>query len=239
MSYPTGAPGGYPGQSTQQNAPVFGRPPQRPNPLGNLSKATLLYLVTTALALVAYFCSFSSSAGGLNIQVMILLAGGLLAVLDLLPKVPDTLAFSTLLSSVGGLAVLASVIEASGGTVPGIQYVILVFAVLQFGVSVVALLMDHEVIKMAPRQAVPFQPGPNPSTTGSFPQTGQGPAQGHPGQPGPQGAPGQPPQPTQFMHQQGQQSPPQPQSTQFMQQPGQLSQPGTPPGGFGNNQQQG
>ena len=248
MSYPTGTPGGYSSQPTQQSAPVFGRPPQRPNPLGDLGLSRLLYLLVAVLSLVAYFCSFTSDASGLSLQVMILLGGGLLAALDLLPKGPDTLVFSTLLSTIGGLGVLAAVIEGSGGTVPTIDIIILVFALLQFLVSVAALLMDHEIVKLAPRQAVPYQPAPSPNATTTFQPAGQpgGPHTGaqqqggpaHPGQPAPGGqqpAPGQTPgQPgAQQPGQPGQYGQPPAQSTQFMQQPGQLGN----PSGFNNGQQ--
>ena len=251
MSYPTGSPGGYSSQPTQQSAPVFGRPPQRPNPLGDLGLPRLMYLLVTVLSLVAYFCSFTSDASGLSIQVMILLAGGLLAALDLLPKGPDTLVFATLLSSIGGLSVLAAVIEGSGGTVPTIDIIILVFALLQLLVAVAALLLDHEIIKLAPRQAVPYQPAANPAATSTFQPAQQPGPQGHPGAqagPGGQGHPGQggpgaqapgqpgspqPGQPGQPGHP-GQYGQPPAQSTQFMQQPGQL---GNPSSGFNNGQQ--
>ncbi|HWC83972.1 MAG TPA: DUF5336 domain-containing protein [Pseudonocardiaceae bacterium] len=197
----------------------------------------LLYLLVAVLSLVAYFCSFTSDASGLSTPVDLLLAGGLLAALDLLPKTPDTLPFATLLSSVGGLAALSAVIEASGGTVPTIAIIILILGLVQFAVSVVALLMEHGVIKLAPKQAVPYQPQNGPST-GSYQQTQQVNPVGQGGPHGQQQGQ-QPGQQGQYGQAQGGQPGNPPQSTQFMQQPGQLGQPGqpgTPPGGFGSQQ---
>ncbi len=231
MSYPTGSPGGYSGQQPQQSAPVFGQPPRRPNPLGSLGLPTLLSGVVAVLALISYFCSFSASAAGLNLEVIILLGGGLLAALDLLPKTPDTLPFAALLSTVGGLAALAAVIQGMSGTVPAIDVIIMVFAVLQLLVSVFALLLDHEIVKLAPRSAVPFS-----AQQTTFTNTGPG-SQQFPAQPGGNQqatthvpyAQAQPPNPREN---------PQPQPTAFMQHPGQLGQPGhTPPGGIGGSPQ--
>lgn len=209
MSYPSGPPGGYSGQPQQQGGPVFGQPPTQSNPLGRLGVPGLLTALVLVLALVVYFCSFSAGAG---LEVMTLLAGGLLAGLNLLPRSPAVLPFATVLSVVGGLTVLASVISNSGGSLPTSTVLILVFGLLQAVASVAALLLDHELIKLAPRTAVPHG-GPGYPPSGGF-------------------APHQPPpgqhQPTQYT---GPVPPPQqqPQSTQFLQQPGQLSQPANPP----------
>ncbi|HEX3788144.1 MAG TPA: DUF5336 domain-containing protein [Pseudonocardiaceae bacterium] len=231
MSYPSGTPGGPPNQATQHVPPVFGQAPRRPGPLDTFGLPGLLCGVVAVLALVSYFCSFTADAAGLDLQVMILLAGGLLAALDLLPKAPDTLPFAALLSTVGGLSVLAAVIQ--GGGANALDVIILIFGLLQFGVSVFALLLDHGVVKMVPKSAVPYQPPQSnyaQQSPGSaqFPQQpGNGPTQ-HVQQPFPPAGGQQPGG-----------APQQPQSTQFLQQPGQLSQqqPGTPPGGFGGSNQ--
>jgi hypothetical protein len=213
MSYPSGPPGGYPGQPPQQpGGPVFGQPPARPNPLGSLGIPGLLVLGTFVLSLVAYFVSFG---GGYGIEVTILLAGGLLAGLSLLPKGPATLPYATVLSVVGGLTELDGVINSSGAKLPTSVILIMVFGLLQAVASVVALLLEHGLIKLAPRPAVPH-PGYPPS--GAFP----GP-QGYPGQQRQQpGQPQQPAQATTYMQ-------PPPQSTQFLQHPGQLNHPSAPP----------
>lgn len=216
MSYPSGPPGGYPGQPPQQGGPVFGRPPAAPNPLGSLGIPGLLTLGIAVLSLAAYFCSFG---GGTGFEMWTLLAGGMLALLSMAPKAPDTLPFAGVLSVVGGLGMLATVI-ASSGSAPTSEILILVFGLLQAVVAVVAVLLHYGMIKLAPRQAVPHNVG----------NYGPGPGYGH-----------QPP-PTGQQHQQHQQAttymtpppPPAPQSTQFLQHPGQLSHPATPPGSNGN-----
>lgn len=208
MSYPSGNPGGYPGPPPQQGAPVFGQPPAPPSPLGALGVPGLLTLAVLVLALVSYFCSFG---GGNGIEVLILLAGGVVAGLDLLPRAPRVLPAATVLSVVGGLGVLAAVVTA--GSVPTTMILILVFGLLQAIASVAALLVAFEVVRFAPRQAVPHAPVYPPS--GNFPQ--QHPQQHGGHQPPPGGgqatmkypAPAQPPA----------------QSTQFLQHPGKLSNP--------------
>jgi Family of unknown function (DUF5336) len=208
MSYPSGHPGGYPGPPPQQGAPVFGQPPAPPNPLGSLGIPGLLTLAVFVLGLVSYFCSFG---GGAGIEVLVLLAGGLLAALDLLPKAPRVLPFATVLSVVGGLGVLAVVVTA--GSVPTTEILILVFGLLQAVASVAALLLAFEVIRLAPKQAVPHAPAYPPS--GAFPQQQPPPHQG-----GHQPPPGGPAT-TKYANP----VPPPPQSTQFLQQPGKLSNP--------------
>jgi hypothetical protein len=216
MSYPSGPPGGYPGQPQQQGGPAFGQPPAAPNPLARLGIPGLLVLGTFVLALVAYFCSFG---GGNGIEVMVLLAGGLLAGLNLLPGGPATLPFAAVLSVVGGLAELDTVINSSGGRSTS-MILILVFGLLQAVAAVVALLLAHGLIKLAPRPAVPH-------AAANYPPTG-----GFPGQQQQQQPPRQqqsPAQATTYI----QQPPPPPQSTQFLQHPGQLNHPAGPPGGSG------
>jgi hypothetical protein len=221
MSYPSGPAGGYPNQPPQQDGSVFGRPPSAPNPLGRLGVPGLLTLAVLVLSLAAYFCSFG---GGAGIEVMTLLAGGLLAGLALLPQAPRTLPFATVLSVVGGLAMLDAVINASGNGLPTAFILILVFGLLQAIASVVALLLEYGLIKLAPKPAVPHNAG------------GGGYQQQPPANYGQQSGTDQ--QGTTYMAAPGQQQqPPAPQSTQFLQHPGQLSHPQNPqnpPGNYGN-----
>jgi hypothetical protein len=213
MSYPSGPPGGFSGQPQQQGGPAFGQPPAAPNPFGRLGIPGLLVLGTFVIALVAYFCSYG---GGYGVEVLILLAGGLLAGLNLLPGGPATLPFAAVLSVVGGLAELDAVINSSGGRSTS-MILILVFGLLQAVASVVALLLAHGLIKLAPRPAVPH--------AANYPPTGGFPGQQQQQQPPHQQQP--PAQATTYMQ------PPPPQSTQFLQHPGQLNHPANPPGGPG------
>src|ERR1700753_1095412 len=102
MSYPSGPPSGQPGGYGQppQQGPVFGQPPSAPNPLAGLGIPGLLTLGVLVFSLGSSFCSFG---GGYVVEVLILLAGALLAGLTLLPKVPNLLPFAAVLSVVGGL----------------------------------------------------------------------------------------------------------------------------------------
>ncbi len=246
MSFPSGQPGGYPGQPPQPQQPGYG-PGHAPrsNPLADLGKAEMITLGVLVLGLANYFCSFASGAASLSLQVMALLAGGLLAGMHVLPKGPKTLPFATLLSTVGGLSVLAAVIQSSGGgtSTPTIAIIILILGLLQFLASAFVLLLDYELIKLAPRPAVPY------GTPGTFPQSGpfpqspparSGPPQGPPqqqgqtqAQPQPQQAHRKPEAPTHYVAPPSAANP-SPQSTLFLQQPGQISQqqPQNPPGDY-------
>jgi hypothetical protein len=130
--------------------------------------------------------------------------------------------------------VLADVIQTSSG---GITVIILVLGLLQFLAAVFALLLDYELIKLAPRPAVPYGAPGTFAQSGPFPQTpGQnGPAHhGQAQQPHQHGQQQQQAQATHYVAAPQQPSAPVPQSTMFLQQPGQIThqQPGTPPGGF-------
>jgi hypothetical protein len=211
----------------------------------DLGMPSLITLGVMVLGLANYFCSFASGAASLSLQVMALLAGGLLAGLHVLPKGPKTLPYAALLSTVGGLSVLAAVIQSTGGgtSTPTIEIIILILGLLQFLAAAFVLLLEFDLIKISPRPAVPYgAPGTFPQS-GPFPQTPQA-------RPNPQQQPpAQPPAPAQQPTQQVQQPPrkpesathyvpappskPTPQSTLFLQQPGQISQqqPQTPPPG--------
>ncbi|HEX5494088.1 MAG TPA: DUF5336 domain-containing protein [Mycobacteriales bacterium] len=221
MSYPSG-PGGYPGQPQQQGGPAFGQPPSRPNPLSGLGVPGLLTLGVLVLSLASYFCSFG---GGYGLEVFALLVGGLLAGLALLPKGPATLPFAAVASVVGGLGMLDTVINASGGGLPTSVILILVFGLLQAIVSVVALLMEYGMIKLAPRPAVPHPAVHQQAHPAAYPAGGYPPQQQQPQQQG-QGQ-HQQQQATTYMGGQNV-----PQSTQFLQHPGQISHPQTPPGEY-------
>jgi len=203
MSFPSDAPGGYPGQ------PAPGAGYGSPAPFGDLGAPDLLPLAITVLSLVSYFCSYSTDAVGVSLQVMVLLAGGLVAAIQLIPKAPSTLPVAAVLSLVGALSMLAATIQNSGGTT--ITVVILIMGLLQALVAVAALLLANDVIKLAPRTPAGY--GPH----GGYPPPAAYPP---PNQPNPYGQ--------QFSDR----------STQFLQHPGQISQqqPSTPPEGFGNPQ---
>lgn len=243
MSFPSGQQGGYPGQPPQPQAGYGPRPAARSNPLMDLGLPKLITLGVLVLGLANYFCSFTSNAASLSLQVMALLAGGLLAGLHVLPKGPRTLPYAALLSTVGGLSVLADVIQTSGGgtSTPTVTIVILILGLIQFLASAFALLLEFELIKIAPRPAVPYgAPGTFPQS-GPFPPARHNPSQPQQGQPMSQQPTQQQPQPsrkpesaTHYVAAPPSGANPTPPPTQFLQQPGQIShqQPQNPPGDY-------
>ncbi|MEC3982439.1 DUF5336 domain-containing protein [Amycolatopsis sp. H20-H5] len=245
MTFPSGGPG-YPQQGgpqhPQQPAPGTGGFPQQgpPAPASPSSLppiGMLLALGVTVLGVVQYFLGFSDEASGADWVTTFLLAGGLLAALPLLPSGPKTLPFAALLSVLGGLLALDTVIGIpKQSSTPGIVVVILILGLLQLLVAVAALLFEHGVLKMPPPKAAPQNPygqqygqqGPQ-NPPGPFGQQGgQSPYGQQPGQYAPPATPPPGQQATTYAPQQG----------QFFQQPPAepgSQNPGTPPGGFGGN----
>jgi hypothetical protein len=254
MTFPSGGPG-YPQQGGGQQPPgppSSGFPSQQPHshqaPSGaaNLTQnlPLLLALVVAGLGLVQYFLGLSDN-GEVGLGGTLLLAGGLLAALHVLPKGPKTLPFAALLSVLGALEVLDALVGMQ--TSPGIVTVILILGILQMLVAVGALLIAHDVIKPpAPKPAAPSyggqygqpgqqqfgQPGQQFGQPGHGPGPGAGSGEAAPfPQPGQYGSPN-PPSTT---------PPPGPQATTYAPQQGQFFQqppsenPGTPPGGFGKS----
>lgn len=226
---PQGPPpsGGFPHQQPQQGPPAGGAPALPQNlPL-------VLALVVTVLGVVQYFLGFSDEANDVGQETIFLLAGGLLSALHALPKAPKVLPFAALLSVVGALGTLDTVVAEQ--STPGIVTVVLILGIVQAIVSVGALLMEYGVLKPpAPKPAAPHYQQAQYGQAGPFP-----PAPQHQQQ---QGEPSGPfPQPGQQYQQPGATPPGQqattyaPQQGQFFQQPQpeQGKNPGTPPGGFG------
>ncbi|QWF79548.1 DUF5336 domain-containing protein [Amycolatopsis sp. CA-230715] len=276
MSFPSGP--GYPqqggGAQPGPQAPGTGgfgqagpaQPPAQPAPSQAsqgipMNPGVLASLVTTVLGLVAYFLSFSSEASGTNMVVTLLLVGGLLAALRLLPNGPKVLPFAAVISVAGGLTGVSTVVGAPAeSTVPGIVVVLLIVGILQLLAAVAALLFEYKLLKVpAPKPQQPQQYGqgyapqqqnqqfPQGQTT-QYPQPQQGPNEGGGfNQPTKFGPPVTPPgsSPSTSQPPSTPQSPstPQPQSTLYAPQQGQFYQqpsssegeqkPGTPPGGFG------
>jgi hypothetical protein len=224
MSYPSGAPGGYPGQPPA---------PAGPNFIAKIGLPKLLSAATLLLALVCYFISFADAAAGTSLAILLLLAGGLLGVFALLPKAPNLLPTSALLSTLGGLHLLAIVVHGGATTFDGTSFggssstagsviVILIFGLLQFLVAIAALVLDSGVINLAPK------PAPYGHQQGGWPQQ---PQQGqYPQAQTPQQY-GQTPPSTQYVGQ-GQPAAAQPSAEYGQPAAQQYGHPGTPPGGF-------
>jgi hypothetical protein len=231
MTFPSGAPGGYPGQGPQQPqpGPGYGPPPQGGGL--KLSLAQILALVAGGLGVLNLFLGFAPIVTGGSFYeaftgwVPALLAiGGLLELPAILPgdsRKPGILPPVVTLATT--LAFLFTVFSFNGSLAVG-GVMVLIFGILQAAAAVVAYLFETGIIK---------PPAPNPYGAAGgypppgFPQTGGFSAQPPPGAPSQFGTPAPPSQPgqqTQFAPQQG----------QFGQQPA----PGTPPGGYPQQGQQ-
>jgi hypothetical protein len=211
MTYPGGAPGGYPGQGPQQ--PTMGYTPTPAGP--KLELAQILHMAVAGLGVLNLFLGFAPIAAGTGfyespfgwIPAMLFL-GGLLAVPAILPGDKKVGLASPATTLAVALAFLFTVFAIDSDLKAG-GVMVLIFGLLQAGAAVTAYLFDNGVIK-------PPQPAPaNPY--------------GQPGGYNPPSAPFQQQQQQPF----GQpQQPPQQQQT-FAPPPGQFGQaPGTPPGGY-------
>jgi hypothetical protein len=170
----------------------------------------LLSLGMTLLGLVAYFIGFSDEANQAGQEILLMLVAGLLAAFRVLPNGPRFLPVAAVLSVAGGLSMLDGVVGIpEGAKTPGIIVVLLIMGILQMLVAVAAVLFDFGILKM-----------PAPTPVGYGPPSGQFPPQQPPPPPGQYGSPGA--------------------QTQYQPQPGQFpppgQHPGTPPGGYPQQQ---
>jgi hypothetical protein len=203
----------------------------------------LLALGVAAFGLVQYFLGFADNANPVGLETTFLLAGGVLAAIHVLPKGPKTLPFAALLSLLGALGVLDTLVGLA--ETPGIVTVILILGIIQMLLAVGAVLIEHDVVQL---------PASKPSAPqgrygGQYGQPGPQQQYGQPGQFGQPGPVAQTGEPSQPFGQPGQYSSPNPPPTtpppgqqattyapmqgQFFQQPPSDQPPGTPPGGFG------
>ncbi|MGQ0837608.1 DUF5336 domain-containing protein [Actinokineospora sp.] len=221
MTYPGGAPGGYPGPGPQQPpqgygpAPVAGGGPK-------LGMAQILHLAVAGLGLLNLFLGFASVAGEAGFYESafgwvpaLLFMGGMLALGAILPGDRKVGVSSVAVTLGGALGFLFTVIAFDAEMKAG-AIMVLIFGILQSIGAVVALLFEVGVIK--PPQPGMAQPGHFGQPGGYNPASGQF---QQPMQPNPYGQP-IPGQQTTFAPQQG----------QFGQQP----PPGTPPGGYPQQQ---
>lgn len=222
MTYPGGAPGGYPGPG-QQPTQAYGPPQPAPGP--KFTVAQMLHLGVAGLGVLNFFLGFANIAGGTNYFEVasplpaLFFVAGVLSLKVILPGddkkpglLPPALAVAAALTVLFGLF---------GGTDGTGAILLLIFGLVQAAAAVVAFLMDAGIVKPpAPSHHVPYaQPG------GYNPQSGQFGQQ--------QPMPGQAPQPPPGQYGQ----PPSGQQTTFAPQQGQFGQaPGTPPGGYPQQQ---
>jgi hypothetical protein len=242
MTYPSGAPGGYPGQGPHQPQPGpagYG-PPQggHGGPGLKLSLPQILALVAGGLGVLNLFLGFAPLITGSSFYESgvgawipaVLLIGGLLQLPAILPGDEKPGIAPAAVTTGGALAFLFMVFAFDPSLAAG-GVMVLIFAILQMGAAVAAYLFEAGILK--PPAPNPYGAAPGHGYQPGFPPSGAFPAQ-QPGQP-------QPGQPTQQHQQPGQFGTPPPggpgQQTQFAPQQGQFgAPPGTPPGGYPQQQ---
>src|SRR5699024_9695052 len=156
MTYP----GGGSGHQQQSGMPQGGMQPQQPQQQGfppyqqqspggsglPIKISTLVALGVTLLSLVEFFVSFADDAQGTELQLRLLVLGGLLAALHAVPKMPRVLPFAALVSVLGALFYILHVVHAR--SVDGVEITVLILAILQMLVAVAALLLEYEIVSI-------------------------------------------------------------------------------------------
>lgn len=247
MTFPSGAPGGFPGQGPQQpqqqypgvTAPASGGP--------GMGLTQILYLVTAGFGVLNLFLGFANLAGGGSFYENgagwvsgLLFIGGLVAAFTLLPgdhkpgPWPAVFGLGVMLPFLFTIFQIDASLQVGG-------ILILVFGIVQAAAAVAAYLFDAGILKSPTPAAAPYggQPGAYGHQPGAFgsQQFGQQPF----GQQAGEGTGGmaQPTKIAQPVNQPSTQQPTQyaPQQGQFFHQPSgegqQQNNPGTPPGGTG------
>ncbi|ASR34172.1 hypothetical protein BAY61_03245 [Prauserella marina] len=255
MTFPSGAPGGFPGQGPQQpQQPYSGATPSTGGGM-KLGLPQILFLVTAGLGVLNLFLGFANLGGdqgvyavGFGWIVLPLLISGLAALVGILPGDQKPGAWPAIFAVGGVLTFLFTVFQFPGDLQAG-GVMILIFGILQMLAAIAGYLLENNIIKPpSPQAASPYgQPGAYGQQAGYAPQQQYG--QQQPGQQQPVDQTGSAPQQTKFVQpvssqQPGQQTQYAPQQGQFFQQQqqqqqqqegGQQNQPGTPPGGFGQS----
>lgn len=220
MTYPPGSPGGY--QPPQHPAPPVGAPAPSVAAVepGPSQLPFFVNIGVAALGVLAYLANFGptfvSSIGSVTISasspqlVLWSLLGALVAAVGLVPSVKHTAAPAAVLSVLGLLYVIQSVVSVGEATDYGFAiWLVLLLVLLQAGAAVMGLLFDSGIVTPpapAPKQdfgaygayGAPSAPygapgapgGPGyPSQYGAYPPPPQPGSGGYPPPPAPQGPP--------------------------------------------------
>ncbi|WP_197320723.1 DUF5336 domain-containing protein [Saccharomonospora sp. NB11] len=194
MTFPSGTPGGFPGQSPQQPHQPYPGPQAAGRP--SLPMPKILLLVTGGLGVLNLFLAFANFTGGssfyesaVNWVPALLFIAGAVAAVSFLPGESKPGAWPAVLSLGTVLVFLFTVFHVNNLAVGGI--LVLIFGIAQAGCAVTAYLLDAGIIKPS-SQPQPY--GQNYPQTGGFGQPGQPAQSGQFGAPAPQqqGQPGQP-----------------------------------------------
>ncbi|PXY17248.1 hypothetical protein BAY59_37470 [Prauserella coralliicola] len=248
MTFPSGAPGGFPGQGPQQPQQHF--PGAAPSAGGGpkLGLPQILYLVTAGLGVLNLFLGFANIGGGRSFYEAgyawipaLLFVSALTAVFLVLPGDVKPGPWPAIFAIGAAIPFLFTVFAVPYDMQAG-GIMVLIFGLLQMLAAVAAYLFDAGVLKPpAPQPQSPYgqQPAYGQQQPGAFAQQQQPFGQ----QPAPDQSGGIP-QPTKFAQPVSPQPGQQPttyasQHGQFFQQQspegGQQNPPGTPPGGFGQS----
>ncbi|MFC4004452.1 DUF5336 domain-containing protein [Prauserella oleivorans] len=231
MTFPSGAPGGFPGQGPQQPHQHFpGAGPSAGGP--KLGLPQILFLATAGLGVLNLFLGFANVGGGASFYEQasfawipaLLFLSGLAAAQVVLPNAGKPGVWPALLA-VGVVLPYLFVTFSIDGDYDAGGIMVLIFGILQMLAAIAAYLFDANLIKppAAPRPQQSFgQPGPYGQQPGGF---GQQPQQPY-GPPAPDQSGGIP-QPTKF----AQPVNPQQQPTTYASQHGQFFQQQSPEGG--------
>lgn len=178
MSYPSGAPGGYPGQQQQQPYPGVAKSgPQ-------IGLPQILLLVVAGLGVLNLFLGFATLAGdsgfydgGLGWVPALLFAGGLTALFNVLPGDQKAGPWPAVLTLAGVLPFMFFIFSTEGDLEAG-GVMIMIFGLLQMIAAIVGYLFDNGVIKSPQPQVSPYgQYGQYGQQYGQGPQSGGFPQQ--------------------------------------------------------------
>lgn len=208
MTFPSGSPGGYPGQGPQQPQQYPGAPAKAGPQIG---LPQILLFAVAGLGVLNLFLGFANIQGETGFYETsygwvpgLLFAGGLTALFSILPGDNKPGAWPAVLALASVLPFLFTIFSLEADLAAG-GIMILIFGLIQAILAVVAYLFDTGVIKPpSPASTSPYGPyaqygqygqpygqGPAPDQSGGIPQPQYG--QQQPAQ-----------QPTQYASQQGQ-----------------------------------
>lgn len=178
------------------SAPYGQQPPAPPGTSrpsrGSLDLGRVLALVPAGLGLIVYLGCFASAASAVrgSLSLVLFLGAGLLSAATLLPNVSRMLVPAAVLSALGSLTLLISVVSSpvsvppfeQEASRPGIVIAILILGILQTGVLVSTVLLEAGIIAPTAGGGPSRQPSraaQSPAPPGQYPPGQYGPPPGH------------------------------------------------------------
>ncbi|WP_024876246.1 DUF5336 domain-containing protein [Saccharomonospora piscinae] len=229
MTFPSGTPGGFPGQGPQQPQQSYSGPaPASGRPAPSLPQ--ILLLATGGLGVLNLFLAFANAFGGASFYERslgwipaLLFVAGAIAVVGFLPGESKPGPWPAVLSVAVFLTFLFTMFQLGDLGAGGV--LVLIFGLLQTGAAVGAYLFEAGIVKApAPKPQAPYGQQHYGPPTGGFGQQPPPYGQQHPG---PDSGANPSAQPTKFAQPVGQQQPmqqPTQQPTTYASQQGQFFQ---------------